>query len=132
VGLGSAMVGDAAGPLAAGAASREPDAVAPAGASRVASRGTSIAVTFGIARGYLAPSAKAAAALKNHRLIDDLAAPDVAYRHDQRGAAVSLAEFKLATIGPSATMPAFGMCPEPAPIEPGDRFESPLPTWPFL
>ena len=31
-------------------------------------------------------------------------------------------------IGNNATL---GMCPEPAPIEPGDLFEYPLPTWPL-
>jgi hypothetical protein len=60
-------------------------------------------------------------ALKDHWLIDDVATPEVADRHDQTRAGVAVAEIKLARIRPSAAVPPFGMCPEPAPIKP-DNF----------
>jgi hypothetical protein len=56
--------------------------------------------------------------LDDHWLIDKVAVPEVADRHNQSRAAASGVKFELACIGQSATMPPFGMCPEPAPIKP--------------
>jgi hypothetical protein len=60
-------------------------------------------------------------ALKNHWLIDDAAAAEVA--DDQPRTAVTPKKVELARIGPSATMPSFGVCPEPAPIKPGNLLQ---------
>jgi hypothetical protein len=62
-------------------------------------------------------------ALKNHWLVDDMAAPEVADRHDQTSATVAVAKVELARIRPSAAVPSFGMCPEPAPIKPVDLIQ---------
>jgi hypothetical protein len=61
---------------------------------------------------------------KNGWLIDDVAASEVADRHDQGGAAVAAAEIELDGIRPSAAVPSFGVCPEPSPIEPADMPEA--------
>jgi hypothetical protein len=68
-------------------------------------------------------TAARANALKNHWLIDDAAAAEVADRHDQPRTAVTPKKVELARIGPSATMPSFGVCPEPAPIEQGNLLQ---------
>jgi hypothetical protein len=60
-------------------------------------------------------------ALKDHGLVDDVAAPEVADRDDQTRLTVAIAKIELARIRPSAAMPSLGMCPEPAPIKP-DNF----------
>ena len=59
-------------------------------------------------------------ALKNDWLINDVAASEVADRHDQTCAAVAVTKIELDRIGPSAAVPSFGMCPEPSPIKPSD------------
>jgi hypothetical protein len=64
-----------------------------------------------------------AAALKNHWLIYDAAAPEVVDRHDQPSATVAVAEIELTRFRPSAAVPSFGMCPEPAPIKPDDLIQ---------
>jgi hypothetical protein len=56
-------------------------------------------------------------ALKDHWLIDDMAAPEVADCHNQRHAAIVVAKRKLTRMRPPAAVFSFGMCPEPAPIE---------------
>jgi hypothetical protein len=61
-------------------------------------------------------------ALKDRWLIDNMAPAEVVDRHDQPRTAVTLEKLELALSGPSATMPPFGMCPEPAPITSGDLF----------
>jgi hypothetical protein len=66
-------------------------------------------------------TAASANALKNHWLIDDAAAAEVA--DDQPRTAVTPKKVELARIGPSATMPSFGVCPEPAPIEQGNLLQ---------
>jgi hypothetical protein len=60
------------------------------------------------------------AALENNWLIDDVAASEVADRHDQACAVVPVAKIELDGIRPSAAVPPFGMCPEPSPIKPRD------------
>jgi hypothetical protein len=62
-------------------------------------------------------------ALKNHWLIDDVAAPEVADRHNQTRAPGAVAKIELACIRPSAAVPSFGMCPEPAPIKPDNLIQ---------
>ena len=82
----------------------------------------------GIGSGDVAASANSAAAdlssgqhaPKNHWLIDDVAAPEVADRQDQTRAPGAVAKIELARIRPSAAVPPFGMCPEPTPIKPDD------------
>jgi hypothetical protein len=59
-------------------------------------------------------------ALKDHGLIDDAAAPEVADRHDQARPTVAIAKIDLAGNRPSAAVLSLGMCPEPAPIKPDD------------
>jgi hypothetical protein len=59
-------------------------------------------------------------AAKNDWLIDDVAASEVADRHDQGCAAVAVAEIELDGIRPSTAVPSFGMCPEPSPVESAD------------
>jgi hypothetical protein len=56
--------------------------------------------------------------LKNHRLIDEMAASEMADRHDQPSVTVVVAKIELDGIRPSAAVPPFGMCSEPAPIKP--------------
>ena len=58
--------------------------------------------------------------LKNDWLIDDVAASEVADRHDQGCAVVAVAEIEFDGIRPSAAVPSFGVCPEPSPIESAD------------
>ena len=78
--------------------------------------------------------------LKNHGLIDDVAAPEVADRDDQTGATVAVAKIELARIRPSAAVLSLGMCPEPAPIKPDDLIQRvrhrdgalPQRVWPAL
>jgi len=107
------------------------EVAAPAGASRELSRSTSISATWDwlvVPRcerkqrrsGFLVRRYRA---LKNHWLIDDAAAAEVADRHDQPRTAVTPKKVELARIGPSATMPSFGVCPEPAPIEQGNLLQ---------
>jgi hypothetical protein len=52
-------------------------------------------------------------AMKDHWLINDMTAPKMADRDDQRDAAVAVAKRTLARIRPSAAVASFGMCPEP-------------------
>jgi hypothetical protein len=59
-------------------------------------------------------------AMKDHWLVDDMAAPKVADRDDQRHAAVAVAKRKLARFRPSAAVASFGMCPEPELIKADD------------
>jgi hypothetical protein len=58
--------------------------------------------------------------LKNHGLIDDVAASEVADRQDQPCVTAVVAKVDFARIRPSAAVSSLGACPEPAPIEPGD------------
>ena len=44
----------------------------------------------------------------------------MADRHDQPSVTVVVAKIELDGIRPSAAVPSFGMCPEPAPINPSD------------
>jgi hypothetical protein len=62
-------------------------------------------------------------ALKDHWLIDHVGAPEVADRDDQTRPTVAIAKIELARIRPSAAVPSFGMCPEPAPIKADDLIE---------
>ena len=62
-------------------------------------------------------------AFEDHWLIYETAASEVADRHNQRRAKVAVAKLKLAHIRPSAAVFSFWMCPEPAPIKPGDLVE---------
>jgi hypothetical protein len=59
-------------------------------------------------------------ALQKGWLIDDVAASEVADRHDQPCATVAVAKIELDGIRPSAAVMSFGMCPEPEPIKPDD------------
>jgi hypothetical protein len=59
-------------------------------------------------------------ALKDHWLIDHMGAPEVADCDDETRATVAVANSALARIRPSAAVPSFGMCPEPAPIKAHD------------
>jgi hypothetical protein len=61
--------------------------------------------------------------LKDHGLIDDAAAPEVADRDDQTGAALAVAKLELARIRRSAAVLPLGMCPEPAPIQPDELIQ---------
>jgi hypothetical protein len=65
------------------------------------------------------------AAVENNWLIDDVAAPEVADRHDQGCATTAVASVQLGGIRPSAAVPPFGMCPEPSPIKPGNFVQTP-------
>jgi hypothetical protein len=47
--------------------------------------------------------------LKNHGLVDDVAAPEVADRDDQTGAAVAIAKIELARTRPTAAVLPLGM-----------------------
>ena len=49
-----------------------------------------------------------------------MAASEMADRHDQPSVTVVVAKIELDGIRPSAAVPPFGMCPEPAPIKPSD------------
>ena len=62
-------------------------------------------------------------ALKKDWLIDDVAASEVADRHDQPCATVAVEKIELDGIRPSAAVPPFGMSPEPSSIKPGDMPE---------
>jgi hypothetical protein len=62
-------------------------------------------------------------AMKDHWLIEDMAAPKMANRDDQRHAVVAVAKRKLARIRPSAAVASFGMCPEPEPIKADDLIQ---------
>jgi hypothetical protein len=59
-------------------------------------------------------------ALKNHWLVDEMAAPEMADCDDQTRATVAIAKIELARLRPSAAVLSLGMCPEPAPIKPDD------------
>jgi hypothetical protein len=64
-------------------------------------------------------------ALEDDRLIDEAAAPEMADRDDRTDASIAIAKSELARVRPSATVPPFGTCPEPSPIEPSDFFHCP-------
>jgi hypothetical protein len=60
-------------------------------------------------------------ALKDHWLIDNVAAAEVTDRDYQtRATAPAVTKSEFARIRPSAAMLSLGMCPEPAPIEADD------------
>jgi hypothetical protein len=62
-------------------------------------------------------------ALEDNWLIEDVAASEVADRHDRACVAVAVVKVELDDIWPSAAVSSFGMCPEPSPIKPGDMPE---------
>jgi hypothetical protein len=62
-------------------------------------------------------------AMKDHWLIEDMAAPKMADRDDQRQTAVAVAKRKFARIRPSAAVLSLGMCPEPELIKADDLIQ---------
>jgi hypothetical protein len=62
-------------------------------------------------------------ARKDHGLIDEAAAPEVADRDHQTRSMVAIAKIELAHRRPSAAVPPLGMGPEPAPIKPDDLIQ---------
>jgi hypothetical protein len=78
--------------------------------------------------------------LKDHGLIDDVAAPEVADCHDQTGTTLAVAKLELARIRRSAAVLPLGMYPEPAPIQPDELIQRvrhrdgalPQRVWPAL